>query len=132
MRRTWALAMLLFGAALIGGGTEFRSLNGNWRVLPPVKSAERPASAPGLAAKLHLPETPTTAWKTIKVPHYNWHEAFPDTYPDAFRRSANYQFTGKPVYVSGWFDTSFDIPAELGTRRVYPVSYTHLTLPTKA
>ena len=101
MRRTWALAMLLFGAALIGGGTEFRSLNGNWRVLPPVKSAERPASAPGLAAKLHLPETPTTAWKTIKVPHYNWHEAFPDTYPDASRRSANYQFTGKPVYVSG-------------------------------
>ena len=119
MRRTWALAMLLFGAALIGGGTEFRSLNGNWRVLPPVKSAERPASAPGLAAKLHLPETPTTAWKTIKVPHYNWHEAFPDTYPDASRRSANYQFTGKPVYVSGWFDTSFDIPAELGNRRVY-------------
>lgn len=115
----WGVTLLAaatgFVAAEQTGTTQEFSLDGEWLVRQPVKSSERPQPD----EKFADPTLSTADWIGIKVPHYNWHSQFPETYPDPARRNANYQFTGKPTYVSGWFHRTFELPPGPAGRRVY-------------
>lgn len=58
------------------------SLDGVWKVTPPVKTSTLPTVADAEKSGKWKPTASSSDWVDIEVPHGSWHSEFPNTYPD--------------------------------------------------